>query len=300
MNNNTSGKQVHQIYGKVVILAFLCHILFICLFLFLQISQLVIYNFLSCLFYIVMFFVSQKGHFRTLVTLVHAEISLFSIVCCCFLGWELGYSFYLIALSTQVYFCPFKRKYIPYFFSLAEIFAFFVLKIYTLYHAPLVACSEQTITAFYLFNSLLSFSMILYTAFVSKVSAAMTEENNSQLQDLVNYDALTHLWSRIHLTEAFEQAAKDGVPMIIVMTDIDDFKLVNDTYGHNCGDYVLCHLAENISAMCPEHSGVCRWGGEEFVLMFKNCEMPDVFLLVKGSARKFLPAFLNIRGKSFT
>ncbi len=64
------------------------------------------------------------------------------------------------------------------------------------------------------------------------------------------------------------------------MMDIDDFKKINDTYGHNCGDYVLktvaALIAENSCGMIP-----CRWGGEEFILVG---QMAEHRVQVPGSA----------------
>lgn len=284
-DNLTSNNAIHRVYGRMVMLAFLCHILFTLSFLMFPLWPLVIYNTLSCVFYAVIFFVSRKGYFRTAVSLVHLEICQFVIVTCYYLGWDLGFSFYLIALSTLVYFCPFRRKYIPYLFSLLEIITFLSLKIYTLNHSPLVICSNSTVTAYYLFNSIASFLLIIYAAFISKVSAVLTEQNlvesNTQLQDMVNHDTLTQLWSRTHLLDSYYHLAENETPINIVMTDVDNFKKINDTYGHDCGDYVLTKLADIIRSLCPPGAGICRWGGEEFVMMFPDCELSDLKPLIE-------------------
>ena len=51
------------------------------------------------------------------------------------------------------------------------------------------------------------------------------------------------------------------------MVDVDDFKKVNDTYGHSCGDYVLFTLATIMQTVSPSRTDIARWGGEEFVLL---------------------------------
>lgn len=284
-NNLTSKNAMHRVYGRMIILAFLCHILFTLSFITFPVWPLVIYNTLSCIFYAVIYLVSRKGYFRTAVSLVHLEICQFVIVTCYYLGWNLGFSFYLIALASLVYFCPFQRKYIPYLFSLLEIITFLSVKIYTLNHAPLVICLDSTVTAYYLFNSIASFILIIYAAFISKVSAVLTEQNlvesNTQLQDMVNHDTLTHLWSRTHLLDNYYHLAEDEIPINIVMTDVDNFKRINDTYGHDCGDYVLARLADIIRSLCPPGVGICRWGGEEFVMMFADCDISDLMPLIE-------------------
>ena len=273
MQKNTNlQNSIQKVYGKLIILAFLAHILFTVIFITVSLTPMVIYNIGSCLFYLGMFFLSQKRHLRTTIILIHLEITLFASVSCYYAGWDSGFPLYLIALSTLVYFCPFKRKYIPYLFSLAEMATYLLLKIYTLTYAPAFTFAESTVSAFYIFNSIASFTLILYAAFVSNLSAAMTEQtliqNNTRLQDLVDHDALTHLWSRPHLISSFQQLTSSDTPVTIILTDIDDFKQINDSYGHDCGDYILSELSSILRYRCPKDTAICRWGGEEFVIMF--------------------------------
>lgn len=58
----------------------------------------------------------------------------------------------------------------------------------------------------------------------------------------------------------------------VIMCDIDFFKKINDTYGHNAGDAVLVHIAELLRSSAADQGEVVRWGGEEFVLLFINCD----------------------------
>lgn len=92
--------------------------------------------------------------------------------------------------------------------------------------------------------------------------------------ELINTDTLTGLYNRRSCTLFLESAVKDfednQTPFTLVIGDIDDFKVINDTYGHGVGDEVL----KNISAIFKKHLGrdsfVARWGGEEFLFIFKH------------------------------
>ncbi len=281
---STTKNIIHQVYGKVILLAFFCHILFTFIFASISILPLFFYNIGSCITYIAIYILSQQNRLRATVILIHFEVCLFVAVSCIYLGWGLGFSMYLVAMSSLVYFCPFERKYIPYLFSITEIILFLILKIYTMYYPPAISFDDKLSTAFYIFNSLASFTLILYAAFVSKLSAVMTEQtltqSNTRLQDMVDHDALTHLWSRPHLTGQFDKIIAEDLPVTIVLTDIDNFKKINDTYGHNCGDYILSELANLLKSVCPEYTGICRWGGEEFVLMFYQSNPASVVPVV--------------------
>jgi two-component system cell cycle response regulator len=95
-----------------------------------------------------------------------------------------------------------------------------------------------------------------------------------QTIELAVTDALTGLHNRRyldnHLKAVFNRAALRGRPLSVCMTDIDRFKLVNDTYGHDAGDAVLREFASRVRSTVRGADLACRFGGEEFVLV-----MPD-------------------------
>ncbi|NYS61252.1 diguanylate cyclase [Vreelandella salicampi] len=64
--------------------------------------------------------------------------------------------------------------------------------------------------------------------------------------------------------------ARKGLPVAVVMVDIDHFKPVNDTYGHPFGDAVIQRVAEVLSSMYRDSDVVCRYGGEEFAVILRD------------------------------
>jgi len=96
----------------------------------------------------------------------------------------------------------------------------------------------------------------------------------SQLREQAIRDALTNIFNRRYMEETLERelarAAREVYPLCIVMIDIDHFKDVNDTYGHEAGDTVLKELADMITKQSRQGDFVCRYGGEEFVLVMPN------------------------------
>jgi two-component system cell cycle response regulator len=88
------------------------------------------------------------------------------------------------------------------------------------------------------------------------------------------HDPLTGLFNRRYferrLNEECAHARRHRRPFAIVILDLDHFKLVNDTYGHEDGDRVLRHVAEVAQAQLREDDVSCRYGGEEFVLLLRG------------------------------
>ena len=97
-----------------------------------------------------------------------------------------------------------------------------------------------------------------------------------ELQRLATTDVLTQSSNRRHFFEcanqAFTAAREDGTPLSFLLLDIDDFKLINDTYGHQQGDEVLQHIADSGKAVLRRGDVFGRIGGEEFAAVFPGCE----------------------------
>lgn len=102
-----------------------------------------------------------------------------------------------------------------------------------------------------------------------------TAENMQRsIKKLVERDALTGIYNRrqgsVLLERAVSEAAKDASNIAICIGDIDFFKKVNDTYGHEAGDKVLIEVAATINSFMRQKGFVARWGGEEFLIVFDN------------------------------
>lgn len=94
---------------------------------------------------------------------------------------------------------------------------------------------------------------------------------------LYRHDALTGAYNRHAFYEKLNQTLSNASNQAIgtIMLDIDNFKRVNDTYGHNVGDKVICRLSDIIRQNVCEHCLFCRWGGEEFLIVMR-CEHDPV------------------------
>lgn len=104
---------------------------------------------------------------------------------------------------------------------------------------------------------------------------AETEMLHAQLREQALRDPLTGLHNRRHLFESapplLARAARAGQPLSVVLLDLDHFKRLNDTHGHQAGDAVLRHFGELLRRSLRRGDVICRHGGEEFVAL-----MPDI------------------------
>lgn len=99
------------------------------------------------------------------------------------------------------------------------------------------------------------------------------------LRDLVQRDSLTGLYNRhygeIWMKQVKEEARDTGEPFSIAIADIDFFKKFNDCYGHDCGDMLLRKVSELLQTQVGRQGYVSRWGGEEFLIIFKRFTLEE-------------------------
>lgn len=102
-------------------------------------------------------------------------------------------------------------------------------------------------------------------------SAAELRQANERITELARHDALTGLLNRRSGQERLDVEAarsrRTGRPFCLLMLDVDDFKAVNDSHGHECGDALLVHIAKLLTGRLRSQDMVARWGGEELLIL---------------------------------
>ena len=141
----------------------------------------------------------------------------------------------------------------------------------------------------------LVFSIILLTIlveafFIFRPMVSKVESYAERLQKEANFDYLTALLNRrafaILAEKAVAHSRRYKVPLSVLMFDIDHFKEVNDTYGHDTGDKVLQHISNIIKNSVRESDTVVRYGGEEFVVLLPKTEQVNAQLLAEKVRQK--------------
>ncbi|MCI9890034.1 diguanylate cyclase [Micrococcales bacterium 31B] len=120
----------------------------------------------------------------------------------------------------------------------------------------------------------------------------------SELQRLALHDTLTSLANRTHLQERLVevlQRTEAGRFAALIMIDLDDFKGVNDTYGHNAGDDLLQQVAQRIQDASPSGSLAARLGGDEFVILVEGLESGDAAVEVAHRVHETLQVPFTIQ-----
>lgn len=135
----------------------------------------------------------------------------------------------------------------------------------------LFALTGGRLNFFYILNTFIVFaSMVLFvTCFVAEINGRQykLQQQNEELEKLANFDPLTGLRNRRSMLQNVKMCRFEHKEFTLILGDIDDFKKVNDTYGHDCGDMILRNVARVIMDTCTEGCFGSRWGGEEFLIL---------------------------------
>lgn len=171
------------------------------------------------------------------------------------------------------------------FLGLLAISAAFDLNLAT-YARPMPA----GLNTFYFFMNLgcgfILIAIMLYYFVKDRESAyAKLQQSEAHIRELMLTDPLTGVANRRHLDSRLEMELSRQVrysqPLSVILTDIDWFKRVNDTYGHTVGDTVLKAFTDHLGESLRTSDFVARYGGEEFVLLLPNTTLEEAAALAE-------------------
>ena len=143
------------------------------------------------------------------------------------------------------------------------------------------AFGDYVVDTWYLQNMTIFFSsMIIFIDNMTQVSDQWLDAKKELLisEYRASHDVMTGLWNKISGMDQIRDCFKDmteGDRAVLGFVDIDNFKSVNDTYGHENGDFWICEIAVALQEMCEPADIACRYGGDEYILFLKNIEAGD-------------------------
>lgn len=267
----------------------LIHIMITAFAIYAQITYLVVFNLCSVLIYFLCTKLVKK-HQPLIFYIGFSEILLHTFLTVILIGNEFGFSMYFVAiipLSFHLLNAIKSKKYILKAAILSSISFLLFASCYIFSNSHEAIYSSATLDKLkpyvYLTNMLITFATLLVFTmlFLLEINVAYKRlyDSNAELETLANTDPLTGLYNRrtmtIHVQNMYQDYHANKNPFSLIVCDIDDFKLVNDTYGHDQGDKVLVTISTILSKLTRGLDFVCRWGGEEFIIFLRYIDREE-------------------------
>jgi diguanylate cyclase (GGDEF)-like protein len=278
------------------------HFLFIFLFFWLGVNQMAWLNIGSCAIFLFCFWLNRRGIPHMALLLGTLEVAIHAILAVIYVGWESGFHYYIIGLIPLIFYSQSWRLSTK--LLLTSILCGVYLSLYfnALLSYPLAAADPirlhavgvaNIITLFIVFAALSNY----YRLAATNAENALTKAN-MKLKHQAHNDALTKLPNRHDLTERIEALVTSYLvnpdPFCVILTDIDNFKKINDTYGHNTGDLILVMVGETLLSCMREHDLIGRWGGEEFLALLPGTQAAGARLVAERMRQKIAAMNLPI------
>ena len=189
-------------------------------------------------------------------------------LCTFCLGYKIGFHLYCFSMIPIIFYTEYMadklgRTKVNAFVASSIIAICYLLSTgYTAFKGPIYPVDNSIAGAFWTFNSVI---VIAFLVFYSRLMLSLIGDYENKLKDAALIDKLTGLYNRHYMMEKLEKTVNDSGPKFVTMIDIDDFKKINDRYGHNAGDYILINVARIMREVCKD-CDISRWGGEEFLI----------------------------------
>jgi len=189
-------------------------------------------------------------------------------------GWDSGFHYYLLMFIPAIVVSgSLRRVALP---LIVLLVAYMGLHEAAHVVGTLAPMRDTALQILNLFNVSIFFAMASYTA---RFYYELVRKSERKLRDLATLDALTGLSNRRHLIELalpeIARARDAAQPVSLVLADIDDFKHINDSCGHEAGDLVLIRASGLFREACRGQDIIARWGGEEFLFLLPDTGTDD-------------------------
>tara|TARA_R110002096_G_scaffold361075_2_gene554105 strand:+ start:18495 stop:19514 length:1020 start_codon:yes stop_codon:yes gene_type:complete len=273
-----AGERIATIIQRACWVGIMAHAAFIPLFAWLGYRELAVFNVASTAVWGAASILNARGHSTTSMWLIVAEVMAHGSMAVIFLGSGTGFEYYLIPLIPFVMFNERLSTRVIVISSFAIVANCMLL----------MAFGEGTTLAREILRPIQIINVgipMLVLGLVSYNFRLVSISVERRLRSAAQTDVLTELPNRRRIAERLreEKARTERTKAVfsVVLADIDNFKRINDTYGHDIGDSVLVATARCLRKSLRDCDLVGRWGGEEFVMVLPETKLSDAGLAIE-------------------
>lgn len=291
---------VDDMYHYFYLECLITHVIYLIFFQRFHIYPMVLYNIFSICLYALLAKKPLHRNLNIFVLIMHLEILLHAGISVVLLGWQFGFQYLIFILISMAALKPYENIRGNYFYAVVEIIIMFLLRLYTNRYPPVyinevISRQETWICTTHLLGTMIN---VLYLVIINNNAHSMTRkvlmDTNLELEKMASIDPLTGLFNRRALQNEVEQYQKQtggSGEYCVALGDIDNFKRINDTYGHDAGDFILCKAAEILREYFHDGTVICRWGGEEILLFMPQEKISTASLRLKEVCERIMKSY---------
>lgn len=284
-DNKTDEYNTYPIYviaKYTALFALLGHIVFLLIFITLDIRPLIYVNIASCFVFLFVFFMNTRKHHRMILTVSFVEIISHAFIATRYLGWSSGFHIYILCLIPLVFNYRILTGFWKHLTLGILLFSVFLLHTFSRNYASTIPVHPfLTVENMELMNYLTAATVFMILSATYSISAMDLEnqllQKNGELEKLSRIDPLTGLSNRRDIMDKIayekEKMMRNKHLSCVILADIDHFKKINDVHGHNFGDCILKEISGILTNGVRKQDLVCRWGGEEFLLFLPHTDL---------------------------
>lgn len=289
IHNSESDNEISKIYRISKVHSTIMCVYFFALFVSVLFTDhyVILYFCIPCFIFYLIGFINKKYLLHTKFLWINNFITMLYISCFIIIfGWDLGVQYYVfvllvIQLTAGIIYTKLKGIH-----TVILLLLCILLYGYSLIHSPLYVLTYKETVYLQGIHFLAVFVSLFYCLKIliedNKKTQNYIATIEKKLDRYVSEDALTGLINRRtmmnylgRVTDLRNLNGKNNICLAI--GDVDYFGKINDRYGHDCGDFVLKQIANQLSLDMKDKGKIARWGGEQFILIFENATGEDAY-----------------------
>lgn len=282
----------------VAVVAGLTHLSFLALFSWAHVHSLAVINIASVLSYVWAFMLARRGQVWRAWIVTVIEVLGHAILAVTVIGWASGFHLYILLVIPVAVISSIRPLPLKMLTVVAVAFTYLALDMLLRHGLPPETLPPAVLDGLHYFNVL---GAMLILVFLAGYYYYLNLQAEAALHAMASTDPLTGLRNRRAVHDAIRQeearVRRTREPLAFALCDIDHFKAVNDTHGHDAGDEVLKAVSHVLADSVREMDIVARWGGEEFLVVMPATPQPSAALVAERLRRHVEALTIEVNGQ---
>jgi diguanylate cyclase (GGDEF)-like protein len=282
------------------VIAGLTHVAFCSLFFWAGVTNLAWVNVFSVLSYVAVFVLARRGQIDKAWALTIFEVLGHAIVAVAMIGWDTGFHYYILLVIPVAVISSIRPVSLKGATVLGVMFTYLGLDIAFRHTGPARELSMAVIDGLHYFNVV---GVMIILIFLAGYYYLLINRATHSLRELASVDPLTQLLNRRAINEVIRHQAASraatGSNLSFVLCDLDHFKAINDTRGHDAGDQVLRAVSAALRLELRDSDAIARWGGEEFLVVLPGTDVHHAKRLAERLRQRVADLVIPAEGPGF-